>query len=326
MGLLMASEAQKMRSDFDSLIKEILENLDKLIFNQDEQKILENKIPKFDLTTPYNFFLNFKEDISKIKLIIEDNLKYEVSSAEYLKLVKTEIDSFLYAKSSLLSELSYGDQLKDHFNTLKLKSDPLHNELETFVKISKNFRGLSYDAISKCLADVQSELKSFNRLRNIADNAKTEEIYNNAVDRYRILEADYRQYFYWGVSILVTLSFMLLITKPYLPFEPIEFWILKGSTLLVGITLLSYFLKQSTHYQKLADQNYQIQVELQAYPSFMDSVPTAEAAVIRKELALKYFGKEIDGSPHKDMSNLMSDQMKNSTELVKAATNILKKQ
>ncbi len=92
----------------------------------------------------------------------------------------------------------------------------------------------------------------------------------------------------------------------------------------MGITLISYFLKQSSHYQRLADQNYQTQVELQAYPSFMESIPTEEAASVRKELALKYFGREIDGSTHKDMSNLISDQMKNTTDMVKATTEAIK--
>ncbi|HGF8498890.1 TPA: hypothetical protein ACJB9M_001870, partial [Acinetobacter baumannii] len=88
--------------------------------------------------------------------------------------------------------------------------------------------------------------------------------------------------------------------------------------------LISYFIKQSSHYQRLADQNYQTQVELQAYPSFMESIPTEEAASVRKELALKYFGREVDGAAHKDMSNLISDQMKSTTEMVKATTEAIK--
>ena len=92
----------------------------------------------------------------------------------------------------------------------------------------------------------------------------------------------------------------------------------------LGITLITYFLKQSLHYKRLADQNYQTQVELQAYPSFMESIPTEEAAFVRKELALKYFGREIDGATHKDMSNLISDQMKSTTDMVKATTEAIK--
>ncbi|MDC4627872.1 hypothetical protein OHV62_17130, partial [Acinetobacter baumannii] len=171
------------------------------------------------------------------------------------------------------------------------------------------------------------ELEVFRRLRNLADNAKTEDIYNSAVDKYRDLEENYRSYFYWGIGIVLCLSVALLTLKqdlvPHL-FSTIEFWAVKVSILLVGITLISYFLKQSAHYQRLADQNYQTQVELQAYPSFMESIPTEEAASVRKELALKYFGREIDGAAHKDMSNLISDQMKSTTDMVKATTEAIK--
>ncbi len=47
-------------------------------------------------------------------------------------------------------------------------------------------------------------------------------------------------------------------------FDNVEFWILKVLILAAGITLITYFLKQSSHYQHLAYQNYQTQVELQA--------------------------------------------------------------
>ncbi|WON80803.1 hypothetical protein OK024_03190 [Acinetobacter sp. UGAL515B_02] len=56
----------------------------------------------------------------------------------------------------------------------------------------------------------------------------------------------------------------------------------------------------------------------------MESIPTEEAASVRRELALKYFGREIDGTAHKDMSNLISDQMKSTTDMVKATTEAIK--
>ncbi|MFP0859324.1 hypothetical protein ACLDYQ_19080 [Acinetobacter baumannii] len=56
----------------------------------------------------------------------------------------------------------------------------------------------------------------------------------------------------------------------------------------------------------------------------MESIPTEEAASVRKELALKYFGREVDGAAHKDMSNLITDQMKSTTEMVKATTEAIK--
>lgn len=199
--------------------------------------------------------------------------------------------------------------------------------IENYSVMKNAFRDLSINVLGPVIQEVSEELTSFRRLRNISDNARTENIYNNAVTKYRDLERNYRSYFYWGLGIVLFLSITLLTLKqvlvPYI-FSTIEFWAVKISLLLVGITLISYFLKQSAHYQRLADQNYQTQVELQAYPSFMESIPTEEAASVRKELALKYFGREIDGAAHKEMSNLISDQMKSTTEMVKATTEAIK--
>lgn len=198
---------------------------------------------------------------------------------------------------------------------------------EEYLKEEKNRINNLLSQIDASAKQVENDVNRYMRLRNVADNARTESIYNNAVKKYQGLEEIYRKYFYFAIGIILVVSILLLFFKSYLVttyLSNYEFWAIKVSTLLVGITLISYFLKQSSHYQRLADQNYQTQVELQAYPSFMESIPTEEAASVRKELALKYFGREIDGSTHKDMSNLISDQMKNTTDMVKATTEAIK--
>ncbi len=223
------------------------------------------------------------------------------------------------------------DSVEQH---TKILLNRIECSIESLLDVTKQFNKL-YEAVNKVMPPflenimtrVNDELVSFRRLRNIADNARTEDIYNNAVDKYRELEKNYRLYFYCAIAIILFLSVGLLTLKQILVpnlFSIVEFWAVKASILLVGITLISYFLKQSTHYQRLADQNYQTQIELQAYPSFMESIPTEEAASVRKELALKYFGREVDGAAHKDMGNLVSDQMKSTTEMVKATTEAIK--
>lgn len=200
--------------------------------------------------------------------------------------------------------------------------------LNTIKVASGGFEHLIKDYLASAQSTVTSELSGFRKQRAERDNAETESIYEDAVERYRKLEKKYRKYFYRCIFIVLFLAFMTLLFKEKLTtlftLSATEFWVLKASLLVVGITLISYFLKQSSHYQKLADQNYQTQVELQAYPSFMESIPTEEAASVRKELALKYFGREIDGTAHKDIGNLVSDQMKSTTEMVKATTEAIK--
>lgn len=204
----------------------------------------------------------------------------------------------------------------------------VNNLLNTCRAASIGFQHTVKEYLGAAQASVAKELAGFRKKRAERDNAETESIYKDAVERYRKLEKKYRKYFYRCIFIVLILAFITLLFKEKLTtlftLSTTEFWVLKASLLVVGITLISYFLKQSSHYQKLADQNYQTQVELQAYPSFMESIPTEEAASVRKELALKYFGREIDGAAHKDMSNLIADQMKSTTEMVKATTDAIK--
>lgn len=184
------------------------------------------------------------------------------------------------------------------------------------------------DRLRKNIVDINSELLGFRRSKNILDNLRTETIYSLAVEKYKKLEKKYRKYFYRALPIVLFVAICMFLGKDYLinnvKIDIVSYWILKLSILTIGITVISYFLKQSIHYQKLADQNYQTQIELQAYPSFMESLSPEEAASVRKELALKYFGREIDGAAHKDMSNLISDQMKSTTDMVKATTEAIK--
>lgn len=232
-----------------------------------------------------------------------------------------------YFDSSVLSKKEQ-DKLLEKLTEFEYKLQSVKSNLTSFSILKDNYDKVVHGFIQRATIQTDAELSSFRKLRNIADNAMTEKIYDKAVDRYRKLEVDYRNLFYLSIGITLIFSILVFSLKGQLVpnfFSNIEFWAIKISLLAVGITLITYFLKQSTHYQRLADQNYQTQIELQAYPSFMESIPTDEAASVRKELALKYFGREIDGSVHKDMGNLVVDQMKSTTEMVKATTDAIKK-
>lgn len=228
---------------------------------------------------------------------------------------------------------------ENYFYNMIQKVDHLRYSLDYLFKLNLNLKSdvnkvflLSNNELVKNLQNAKEslvkEVEDFRKNRAISENAKTEDFYNKAVDKYKILEDKYRDFFYKSIVIVSSTTFLLFLLKSGIQsiwgLSEIEFWFLKLSVLIVGITLITYFLKISTHYQQLADQNYQTQVELQAYPSFMESISTEEAASVRKQLALKYFGREINGATHKDMGNIISDQIKSTTEMVKATTDVLK--
>ncbi|HFE9765966.1 hypothetical protein Q5X48_12690 [Acinetobacter baumannii] len=254
---------------------------------------------------------------------LDNTLKVNLKDEEILKIgLEPDSVSFQEFFEKMIKKI---DHLRYSLDYLSNLNSILKHEANKVFLLSNNEL---VENLKKAKDSLVKEVEDFRKSRAISDNAKTEDIYNNAVSKYKGLEDKYRCYFYISIILLVFISIGLFIIKNTLVpkfYTNTEFWIFKGSVVVVGITLISYFLKQSSHYQRLADQNYQTQVELQAYPSFMESIPTEEAASVRKELALKYFGREVDGAAHKDMSNLISDQMKSTTDMVKAVTEVIKK-
>jgi len=284
--------------------------------------------------------------IKNLKIIeLYLNTKFSCYDYDFLSLVESELytctsylnDYFENYNQSLNIEIKENDVSKRQdylslrsakLNEFSLKLVSLNLTIESFLSLKENYSVVINNFTNNAIKKLDNELSSFRKLRSIVDNSKTENIYDTAVTKYKKLEKKYRKYFYRSVPIVIIVAIITFLSKSTLTerfgLDESSYWVLKISILLLGITLISYFIKQSSHYQRLADQNYQTQVELQAYPSFMESIPTEEAASVRKELALKYFGREIDGAAHKEMSNLISDQMKSTTEMVKATTEAIK--
>lgn len=292
----------------------------------DVEKVDETKIIIMELENSINTEIKQVSDYAILSLI--DNKLIESSDLldDYLKLYSEYKAKSESNKTPLIENRKEEILAKIEEFIINLKS--IKSVLSSYLILRENYDKVVNGYLQNAMTQLENELTSFRKLRNIADNAKTENIYDKAVERYRKLEVDYRTMFYLSIGITLLFSILVFSLKVQLVpsfFTNIEFWAIKISLLAVGVTLITYFLKQSTHYQRLADQNYQTQIELQAYPSFMESIPTDEAASVRKELALKYFGREIDGSVHKDMGNLIADQLKSTTEMVKATTDAIKK-
>lgn len=295
--------------------------------------IIIDNIKTSDDMPPLEFMKNnISEILSEINKI-EKNIENKYNKLENKHLSFDEFKSELQFSDNIFSDsyIKFEKEKKENIEIIKLKLEVFFNSCLSFKKMKDNFDDYLRIYINKSVSSVNSELESFRRLRNIADNAKTEDIYNSAVIKYRKAEKNYRNLFLGTLIIVILVSLKLwdtdyinnIINQPSYAKSAI-FWSIKITTLIASITLITYFLKQSAHYQRLADQNYQTQLELQAYPTFMESIPTDEASNVRKELALKYFGREIDSTTHKDMSNLISDQMKSTTEMVKATTEAIK--
>lgn len=304
---------------------------------------LRNKINEFR----QNKYINYLNSECKEKNLINaiDEFK-DICMSSFNNINEKDFLIFFYNNISELLSLANQkdvekikeDKLKELFYLEEVsKGDYVYffTEIANLQAITQRYNScrnifdeILFEKFNEKILEINKEILGFRRSKNILDNLMTENIYDEAVAKYKKLEKKYRKYFYRALPIVIFIAICMFLAKKFLSdkfgIDEPSYWVLKISILLIGVTIISYFLKQSIHYQRLADQNYQTQVELQAYPSFMESIPTEEAASVRKELALKYFGREIDGAAHKDMSNLISDQMKSTTDMVKATTEAIK--
>ncbi|MDA3432892.1 hypothetical protein [Acinetobacter baumannii] len=290
-------------------------------YHKNNSNNLSDLIEKIESIYDYcSLNLNSPDELDLTKYLLK-NINDLLSTAKHknLEYIKRRDGNII----DILDEINNSDY---HYYFEEVES--LKSLLLRYKLLKESFDSLILDRLRKNIVDINSELLGFRRSKNILDNLRTETIYSLAVEKYKKLEKKYRKYFYRALPIVLFVAICMFLGKDYLinnvKIDIVSYWILKLSILTIGITVISYFLKQSIHYQKLADQNYQTQIELQAYPSFMESLSPEEAASVRKELALKYFGREIDGAAHKDMSNLISDQMKSTTDMVKATTEAIK--
>ena len=100
--------------------------------------------------------------------------------------------------------------------------------------------------------------------------------------------------------------------------------IYKILTVSIVVTTGTIFLRKASHLRKLHDQANQTSLELQALPLYLRNVEESEHSGIYKNLAEKYFGKELDQTQNDKIGDLMKDQLASGTELIKASAELVK--
>lgn len=303
------------------LLINIQNSIDYFYELKDGEHISEGAIEKYPLHLD-----NCRDDIKNC-IIIAERLKIYVESINENNEDLSYMDSLTLALINIIKKY-------DLFNYYKLpnevgKAQAIliigENFITNFITEKNKFNQIVVEEIRDMLEEAEKELKDFKVLKNILKNLKTEDYYSSESKRYKKIHFVYMGLFLATLIGALGISAYSICAKPIYFLDTFDYWFLKISFILVVITLVSYFIKQSSHHQSLADQANQTRLEIQAFPTFVTGIEKADEVAIRKELALKYFGREVDKTAHKDMSNLVSDQMKNTTEMVKAVTEVIKK-
>lgn len=178
------------------------------------------------------------------------------------------------------------------------------------------------------LSELSVELKKFRKLKEIIANSSTIKVYENAKRKYSFAFYIYLTAFF--TAIYAALHFSLYIVqkkKIYIKdfgMDTYDYWTIKISAIFIFITVITLLIKQATHYQKKKDEAERTMLELKALPSYLADLESKDATNLRKDLASKYFGKSNDNSTLNEIGNIVSEQLKNSTEVAKSSAEVIK--
>lgn len=297
-----------------------------------------------------------------IDYILRSAITKNINSVEWINYLNTVLIDSRLISSALEGELTINEcaYLGEYLNSIYKACqyfEYLNVELIEKIRIQKS----STSEIDRLRTEVNQlpELrKELTRYQNTEQNKKAQTIYESANKKHGDKETVYRRWFV-GVlifSILITLGYdpnftilanlenlwssltstvpthnqnayldSLKISVPVLhDYSLLKFIFFKIAILFVGITLSTYFLKLSNYYRSLKDQAHQTKLELEAFPDYVAGLDHAVTNRLREELALKYFGQDLDRSVNDKLGNLVQDQISVGTELVKASAELIK--
>ncbi|WP_151707557.1 hypothetical protein [Acinetobacter sp. TUM15064] len=205
--------------------------------------------------------------------------------------------------------------------------------IEIGVIALKNANTIINNELKPKIEEVKEKVKDFDALQLALEQRETNKIY---LDLHKKYHGEYFvNNFFFFVTIIAAVFFTLYTTTeisnaPQFSDYKTErnFWVMFITTkvLIATVTLTfgTLFLRRSAHAKKLKEQAYQTHVEINAFPIHVRSLKDEDKHELIKELALKYFGKELDQTQNDKVGDLMKDQLTAGTELIKASAELVK--
>lgn len=219
-----------------------------------------------------------------------------------------------------------------NFKSKIYKVQDLYDRIEFIIEkdeLKKNL-DIQRSEVGEAVRDIQSAKEAL-------EGKLTEEIYSKAAKKYIMTARIY------DVLWLVTLGGFYYLTSHLFEnfqitsiFKAIDkssseaqtlaifFFITKLTIVSIVITLVTIFIRRSSHFRKLHEQANQTSLELIALPNYLRQVDSKYHSEIYKEMIPKFFGKELDQSQNDKVGDLMRDQLAAGTELIKASAEMVK--
>lgn len=309
----------------------------------------------------YRMYASFENRIKKLiddingytdKILDKDDVRYNEANYEYIDKIRVYIsflessclDFFSKNKKYLLNQVvgrKFEDYILDVQNRLiaygnRFDSESVHKvtvsildlvqAYETITEIAnkENQANQLINELRAQVAKATDTVKSVVSAKEALESKPTEVIYSEASLRYLEAARNYEWTFYLIFIAAIIVTIVSFIHFPYSTTDIVDFILYKVLTVSVVITFGTIFLRKASHLRKLHDQAHQTSMELQALPLYLKNVKSDDHSEIYKNLAEKYFGKEIDQTQNDKIGDLLQDQVKISTELIKASAEMVK--
>ncbi|KXO85689.1 hypothetical protein AYK86_05655 [Acinetobacter venetianus] len=313
-----------------------------------------------DLLKIYNSLQESKELLIKYVYGITNGTDESLKNDSSLQKIKAFSNSKIDDCMNLLSMNIDLFENKEFLNILNNSVSALHSSvlqlnayshyeiskiLDEILTFLESFRGIEIGIIAlnnanriinndlkPKIEEVKEKVKDFDSLRLALEHRETSSIYLELHDKYKSeFDQNNKNFFntlMTGVVVTLVSAFFTDNAFNKIISNQVNFWFLiitiKILIVTITITLCTLFLRRASHAKKLYEQAYQTHVEINAFPIHVRSLKDEDKHELIKELALKYFGKELDQTQNDKIGDLMKDQISAGTELIKASAEMVK--
>lgn len=260
--------------------------------------------------------LNAEIDIARDRLneIIEKN---KLSNQSEIKILRERLNTIVKNNDDSLGRIfrDYDKEIHDIKKNQLEENRIKYKEFEGFMDAVVLVRDDMIDKFENYFSKIQSDWKKIQQI-------KTENVYLNSYHKNTARSKNSESKFIGVTFLSLVLSVLTIIAFIFKAIDFSQFISIKIMIVVFFGILIAYYLKISTHYRRLADQAEQTHLELLAFPQYAAELGEEKSNEIKEQLALKYFGKEIDPSGYQKISDIAQEQLKTSSELVKAAASL----
>ncbi|WP_141654946.1 hypothetical protein [Acinetobacter venetianus] len=307
----MNEDKHEKLENFIKLKIEIKENLDQLV---EMSKVAD--LDNYTINRFYNSY-NILENLAFPFFIKNsDYLEYEIGSTNFLNEISRIKPAFIFSDNNDKEKFTQVTSvIDDSIKIFKAIEQILLEKSQSEILIKQ----LEYQ-----VQQARETVANIESAKLAVEGQKTEEIYSEASKSFLTAARNYEVFFYMLIGAALIITVICLAYFPYSEATKVNFIFSKLLTATLVITLGTLFLRKAAHLRKLHEQAHQTSLELQALPLYLVNVTPDHQAEIYKDLASKYFGKELDKTQHDKIGDLMNEQVKTSLEVFKTSSELMK--